>query len=204
MSNQITSRIRFSIGVLTATLTLTSQLPKADAALIPNIVTDKVAKLEVLWSWDPEGDAFSALGPDSTPKLENWFVQLTIDDNANPDLWSVNVDVRHIADPPPHPDLGEGLGDMAIKNFTFNKNEFGLVLSESFTANHPPIHKDFYTFTFDRSMAPSNTVIKLTGAHPVPESTSTLSLLALGTLGAVSTLKHQLKPSQSTEKDNTK
>ncbi|MFN5970186.1 MAG: DUF4082 domain-containing protein [Microcystis sp.] len=38
----------------------------------------------------------------------------------------------------------------------------------------------------------------------VPEPTSTLSLLALGTLGAASTLKRQLKPSKSTEKETTK
>jgi len=40
--------------------------------------------------------------------------------------------------------------------------------------------------------------------HVVPEPTSTLSLLALGTLGAASTLKRKLKPSKSSEKDNTK
>jgi len=39
---------------------------------------------------------------------------------------------------------------------------------------------------------------------PVPETTSTLSLLALGTLGAASTLKSKLKPSKSTEKETTK
>ncbi|MFM2380450.1 MAG: hypothetical protein RLZZ143_3033 [Cyanobacteriota bacterium] len=39
---------------------------------------------------------------------------------------------------------------------------------------------------------------------PVPEPTSILSLLALGTLGAASTLKRQLKPSQLTEKETTK
>ncbi|MDB9391341.1 pepsin/retropepsin-like aspartic protease family protein [Microcystis aeruginosa] len=38
----------------------------------------------------------------------------------------------------------------------------------------------------------------------VPEPTSTLGLLALGTLGAASTLKRQLKPSKSTEKETTK
>jgi hypothetical protein len=38
----------------------------------------------------------------------------------------------------------------------------------------------------------------------VPEPTSILSLLALGTLGAASTLKRKLKPSQSTEKETTK
>jgi hypothetical protein len=38
----------------------------------------------------------------------------------------------------------------------------------------------------------------------VPEPTSTLSLLALGTLGAASTLKRKLKSSKSTEKETTK
>jgi hypothetical protein len=37
-----------------------------------------------------------------------------------------------------------------------------------------------------------------------PEPTSILSLLALGTLGAASTLKRKLKPSKSTEKETTK
>ena len=45
---------------------------------------------------------------------------------------------------------------------------------------------------------------ELLGVQPVPEPTSTLSLLALGTLGAASTLKRKLKPSQSTEKETTK
>jgi hypothetical protein len=39
---------------------------------------------------------------------------------------------------------------------------------------------------------------------PVPEPSSTLSFLALGTLGAASTLKHKLKPSKSTEKETRK
>jgi hypothetical protein len=38
----------------------------------------------------------------------------------------------------------------------------------------------------------------------VPEPSSTLSLLALGTLGAASTLKRKLKPSKSPEKETTK
>jgi hypothetical protein len=38
----------------------------------------------------------------------------------------------------------------------------------------------------------------------VPEPNSLLGLFALGTLGAASTLKRQLKPSQSTEKETTK
>ncbi|MDB9421795.1 PEP-CTERM sorting domain-containing protein [Microcystis aeruginosa CS-563/04] len=42
------------------------------------------------------------------------------------------------------------------------------------------------------------------GCPIVPEPSSVLSLLALGTLGAASTLKRKLKSSQSTEKETTK
>ncbi|MFN9734283.1 MAG: PEP-CTERM sorting domain-containing protein, partial [Microcystis sp.] len=38
----------------------------------------------------------------------------------------------------------------------------------------------------------------------IPEPSSILSILALGTLGAASTLKRQLKSSKSTEKETTK
>jgi hypothetical protein len=41
------------------------------------------------------------------------------------------------------------------------------------------------------------------GIEVVPEPTSTLSLLALGTLGAASTLKRKLKPSKPSEKETT-
>ncbi|MFN7567971.1 MAG: hypothetical protein ACK5QJ_13425 [Microcystis sp.] len=41
-------------------------------------------------------------------------------------------------------------------------------------------------------------------SKPIPESSSVLSLLALGTLGAASTLKRQIKPSKSSEKETTK
>ena len=41
-------------------------------------------------------------------------------------------------------------------------------------------------------------------AQQVPEPTSILGLLALGTLGAASTLKRKLKPSKSAEKETTK
>ena len=41
------------------------------------------------------------------------------------------------------------------------------------------------------------------GSRTVPEPTSTLSLLAFGTLGAASTLKRKLKSSRSSEKETT-
>ena len=46
--------------------------------------------------------------------------------------------------------------------------------------------------------------LKFTPANAVPEPTSTLGLLALGTLGAASTLKRKLKSSKPSEKATTK
>ncbi|MCZ8190409.1 MAG: PEP-CTERM sorting domain-containing protein [Microcystis sp. LE19-338.1B] len=60
-------------------------------------------------------------------------------------------------------------------------------------------------YTFSTGLEISGTVTKeLITLVPVPEPTSILSLLALGTLGAASTIKRKLKPSQSTEKETTK
>jgi hypothetical protein len=48
-------------------------------------------------------------------------------------------------------------------------------------------------------------ISQVVGPFPsVPESSSTLSLLALGTLGAASILKRKLKPTKSTKKETTK
>ncbi|WP_419546902.1 PEP-CTERM sorting domain-containing protein [Microcystis sp.] len=51
---------------------------------------------------------------------------------------------------------------------------------------------------------PSDSILVYARLQAVPEPSSILSLLALGTLGAASTLKRKLKPSQSTEKETTK
>ncbi|MFM6057817.1 MAG: PEP-CTERM sorting domain-containing protein, partial [Microcystis aeruginosa] len=42
------------------------------------------------------------------------------------------------------------------------------------------------------------------GLPCVPEPSSILGIITLGTLGAASTLKRQLKPSKSSEKETTK
>ncbi len=72
-----------------------------------------------------------------------------------------------------------------------------------------PLTNDFLFSTFGGG----NRVIRVSGFNApepppplakTPEPTSTLSFLALGTLGAVSTLKRKLKPSQSTEKETIK
>jgi hypothetical protein len=69
--------------------------------------------------------------------------------------------------------------------------------------NPKPDHSDFYRFTYTRPDANGDIMFNFTGVH-TPEPTSTLSLLALGTLGAASTIKRKLKPSKSAEDDTTK
>ncbi|NCQ92011.1 MAG: PEP-CTERM sorting domain-containing protein [Microcystis aeruginosa LG13-03] len=69
-----------------------------------------------------------------------------------------------------------------------------------------------YSFVYDLLLPPtvSNLRFSLLGGtvtkelRSVPEPTSILGLLALGTIGAASTLKRKLKPSKSAEKETTK
>jgi hypothetical protein len=79
-------------------------------------------------------------------------------------------------------------------------------------------HKDFYSLggQLQTRVDENNNIerfieFELVGQHQkkfnpfeIPEPTSTLGLLAIGTLGAASTLKRKLKPSKSTEKESTK
>jgi hypothetical protein len=66
---------------------------------------------------------------------------------------------------------------------------------------------DFIT-VFDTNTGQTTTLTSLDipneSCKRVPEPTSTLSLLAIGTLGAASTLKSRLKPSKTSEKETTK
>ena len=48
------------------------------------------------------------------------------------------------------------------------------------------------------------TTVNIRYTVPVPDPSTILSLLTLGTLGTASTLKRKLKPSKSTEKEKTK
>jgi hypothetical protein len=69
------------------------------------------------------------------------------------------------------------------------------------------LHSSF-SFTVDVTSLADNDIVVTSLAHAisavVPEPTSTLGILALGTLGAASTLKRQLKSSKSSEKETTK
>jgi hypothetical protein len=86
--------------------------------------------------------------------------------------------------------------------------------NESYTLTINNIVEDLSTYVLATStFFPTNdptdigqvaTATDFTPSVCVPEPTLTLALLALGTLGAASTLKRKLKPSQSIEKETTK
>ncbi|CCI04651.1 exported hypothetical protein [Microcystis aeruginosa PCC 9443] len=88
-------------------------------------------------------------------------------------------------------DVANGVSSL-LPGFLFSTSEISFVPGTGFVNNAP----------FNGQVSFNGLVID--GQVVVPEPTSTLSLLALGTLGAASTLKRQLKPSKSTEKETTK
>ena len=78
-----------------------------------------------------------------------------------------------------------------LSGFLFSSTPIGFDPSVGFITDSP--------INGDVSVVASQLITAAT-----PEPTSTLSLLALGTLGAASTIKRKLKKSKSTEKDTTK
>jgi hypothetical protein len=74
----------------------------------------------------------------------------------------------------------------------YNLSNDSLMLDNLLTSEHkdPKVDPKIYKFNIKPC--------------PIPEPTSTIGLLALGTLGAASTLKRQLKSSKSSEKETTK
>ncbi|BBH38777.1 hypothetical protein myaer102_12840 [Microcystis viridis NIES-102] len=112
---------------------------------------------------------------------------------------------------------GDGIGTKTdFDNITIeassNSNEKRESSSKKGPFPHGP-HEDF-DFQATVSCTSDNTggdcqnwFVRIEGQHrtrTTPEPSTILSLLALGTLGAASTLKRKLKPSQLTEKETTK
>ena len=86
-----------------------------------------------------------------------------------------------------------------VSAFSGNLGSYEVVNEQLlFSVQIQPVSQDLvYTFgNKQENLSPE--------VETIPEPSAILSLLALGTLGAASTLKRQLKPSKSTEKETTK
>jgi hypothetical protein len=148
-----------------------------------------------------------------------WLATLTLNlDETQDDELDLTVTLQHISKPHPDIDIGNGvIYSSSFKILAENYEDgFHSLPKDIIPKSHPP-HKDIFSnemFTFTKNTInfplPDQDEIEtwsytLRGDHvATPESTSTLSLLALGTLGAASTFKRKLKRSKSTEKETTK
>jgi hypothetical protein len=94
-------------------------------------------------------------------------------------------------------------------NFDIQKNVFKTLFTEEVEHIHNRgNHKDSYQLNY-MVLNNGHIYFQFSGVHigdhiKTPELSSPLSLLALSTLGAASTLKRKLKPSKSNEKETTK
>jgi hypothetical protein len=77
----------------------------------------------------------------------------------------------------------------------------GIASTQTFTGNETDV-PDFIEYFSGNGVRGANNDYFIT--QVVPEPSSTLGFLALGTLGAASTLKRKLKSSKSIEEDATK
>jgi hypothetical protein len=145
--------MRRTLTQLTRLLTLLV-MSEANAGLIgPTVNADTLFNLDISWGWNPEDPDFSL------PSLTNWNLDLEISRSLG--SWEVAVrDLQHKTNP--HPELSEFIGTTTSITGSFsNLNDFGLVITETKSVPHGSVHEDTYTFTFNRSTSPSNTVIRL-------------------------------------------
>lgn len=99
-----------------------------------------------------------------------------------------------------------------INGYALNSSFSGVGRDQEYSASqsipsnwlNPGSNNWLYVYQRDAGGSPSGTIF---GAHirvNVPEPSSIIGLAVLSTLGAASTLKRKLKPSQSSEKETTK
>lgn len=215
------------ISLLTAffALSVSSYIPANASTLTNNTFSDTKISFEWQFTWDGFGGANyeqAELKPDRTLKNDKGELQddgevqwdhlsatLTTDSSGKP--FSLNLEGQHVSQPDP---LDAPKGDPLKKFVIINnlnlkpQNKFLEAFTEPELHRHnPEDHKDIYKLIY-QAQNDGSVKFQFTGRHvgihvSTPETSSTLSLLALGTLGAASILKRKLKPSKSSEKETT-
>ncbi|WP_287659107.1 MULTISPECIES: PEP-CTERM sorting domain-containing protein [unclassified Microcystis] len=145
-----------------------------------------------------------------------WTIQGTITANINQDppvsfnSVSINGSIFHNK-PTSDGQDGNGPGTPFNFNLTVDKKPFPGGSVTATQSSGPLPHGEHYD-TYTASLTGvsligfppfAGYVLKIQGRH-TPEPSAILSLLAIGTLGATSTLKRKLNPSKFTEKETTK
>ena len=178
-------------GTLGATLIITASKPSEAAVLSYQIITDTPSEFRGFFILDNSYDA----GSTSNTIGNNWKVSATETFSLIPGkptgqavtLTTTHQKAPHGEGPNVHPDL----------IFARFENSHG---TQQFKHES---HFNIRTYNYAITANPITWRLDVHLVH-TPEPTSVLSLFALGTLGAASTLKRKLKPCQSTEKETTK
>jgi len=196
-------------GTLGATLIITASKPSEAAILGWDIRRDDPYGFDGSFYFD---NAFSE-GSTSNSIGDNWNVSATETFSLVPGIpvsvQAVTLKTSHVKAPNGeglnlHPDILfarfiESSGTKKFKHEShFNIRTYKYALG-TLTGKQPSDFKFCNQACIDGTVR----ILNVSLVH-TPEPTSVLSLFALGTLGAASTLKRKLKPSKSTEKETTK
>jgi hypothetical protein len=181
-------------------------MPAQSAIVVVPTPVDELTRLNITWEWD---QVLSGTRPDADipgserkfdkndPNLSNWDFLISLQDKPDGTI-GFSISGNHTAIPHPIPDGGTGdfvLFGGLVPGFGGSDGQ------AQATVSHGEHFDDYSLRIF--TLSNGNVRFNLQGVH-TPELTSTLSLLALGSFGAASTLKRKLKPSQSIEKETTK
>ena len=208
------SNLGLILGITVATIALCPKNVTANS-FTPISLTDTKDSFTATFQWDGQRDPGESLyfdiGRGDFPQIKCafnggvcWDFSVAFSDNQINGL-DFFASAQHKV-PADNGDSAEGA------SFTFSqagdKIVPGLITQKTVVHEHNPApnHRDLYNITLN-----SQYIFVLTGNHiaddiniDIPEPSTALSLLALGTLGAASTLKRKLKPSKLTEKETTK
>ncbi|GBE73296.1 hypothetical protein myaer87_05230 [Microcystis aeruginosa NIES-87] len=202
------------LGITVATIALCPKNVTANSFTLISL-TDTKDSFTATFQWDgqiePGESLFFAIDRNDFPQIKCafnggvcWDFYVAFSDNQINGL-DFFASAQHKV---PADDGDSDEGDFFTFSQAGDKIVPGLITQKTVGHEHNPApnHRDLYSITLSPQY-----IFVFTGNHigsdiniSIPEPSTALSLLALGTLGAASTLKRKLKPSQLTEKETTK
>ncbi|MBI5740117.1 MAG: PEP-CTERM sorting domain-containing protein [Nitrospirae bacterium] len=145
----------------------------AAAGVNEGVFVESAGAMSATWGWDPENLVPFSWAYDG----DYWDASLSIADGVT--TWDVTWMFNHVVTP----HEGETSNPFA-KTYSFSKDDFGLVISDSdsdglnpIDADHDFLHADYWQLSFTRDDNPANTVITLDAVHVAPEPASTMLFL---------------------------
>jgi len=191
----------------------TYEVPSVNNIICFDICTDRIKNVRI-----HNREKITVSGPDFTAGFKKYYnVYPMFFGIVQPVVPGQKIDLFSIL----AGDTGTGIGSLPSGTILESANVIGVNTGNAYnsevtlindlnnlpnsSSNNTNIAWDLSGFsTITGNFYLAKTTIPLEDICPIPEPTSTLSLLALGTLGAASTLKRKLKSTKSTGKETTK